>query len=383
MPSGAPDGEPGLDVTALVRELRTQAEELRDRLGASALPAAESRSEVLAAAALEREHTDSEPWGGSTSRAVVKVEHLSALADPGDAEIHSHRVGLGRAVITAKRLLRRLLTPVLDRQAAYNRAVIQSLADLESDVAGRITSLRRHLLALEAALEASPSLGAGMAEAFDYAAFEEAFRGPRDRVREAQRRYLAYFSSPESGPVVDLGCGRGEFLELLRAAGVGAWGVESNPALVELARAARLDVHHDDLTHALEGVADASLGGVVCFQVVEHLSLPRLVELLALARRKLRPAGCLIAETVNVQSLFTLAHAWTIDPTHRQPLHPLTLRFLADQAGFARSELVFSGEVDESARLEDPGGDDPASRNVRRLNELLYGAQDYAVVAWA
>jgi O-antigen chain-terminating methyltransferase len=86
---------------------------------------------------------------------------------------------------------------------------------------------------------------------------------------------------------------------------------------------------------------------------------------------------------VNVQSLIAHTKAWTIDPTHRQPLHPLTLRFLVEQAGFARSEIVYSGELEESVRLESEGEADARARNVAKLNSLLFAPQDYAVVAWA
>jgi len=148
-------------------------------------------------------------------------------------------------------------------------------------------------------------------------------------------------------------------------------------------RSRSLDVRHGDLLQALEDVPDATLGGVVSFQVVEHLPLSKTVHLLAVARRKLRPGGCLVVETVNVQSLITHARSWTLDPSHRQPLHPLTLRFLVDGAGFVRSEIVYSGEVEVETRLEVAESGDVAARNAARLNALVLGPQDYAVVAWA
>src|SRR5262249_38401245 len=155
------------------------------------------------------------------------------------------------------------------------------------------------------------------------------------------------------------------------------------PAMVESCRERCLDVRLDDLTNALDGIADGSLGGIVCFQVVEHLSLPRLIDLVLLARRKLRSGGCFIAETINPQSLVTFARSWSIDPTHRHPVHPLTLRFIVDTHGFSRSEIVYAGEVAAGDRLEGEGGEDAAARNVARLNALLFAPQDYAVVAWA
>lgn len=371
-----------LDVEALVAELRREAEQLRASLGPTALPAEEDRASALRAVA-----TTAEPASlGGFGRLVEasRLASLSALADPGDVDFHSHRVRLGRAVIVVKRVLRRLLTPILDRQAAFNRATVQAFAALEEELGQRLQGIERRLIALEEAASSPDAGGQAVAGvSFDYGAFEDRFRGDRDRVRAQLRRYLTYFPTPASGPVVDLGCGRGEFLELLREAGVPAWGVEADARRAAACRARSLDVRTGDAVATLEEIDDASLGGIVSFQVVEHLTLAKTVRLLALARRKLRPGGCLIVETVNVQSLITLSRAWTIDPTHRQPLHPLTLSFLVEQAGFLRSEIVYGSEVEPGTALEPLAGDDATARNTARLDALLFAPQDYAVVAWA
>ena len=372
-----------LDVDALIAELRREAEQLRASLGPTALPPEEDRASALRAVA-----TTTEPSSlGGFGRLVEasRLAGLSALADPGDVDFHSHRVRLGRAVIAVKGVLRRLLTPILDRQAAFNRATVQAFAALEDELGQRLQAIERRLIALEEA-SSSPDAGGGQAVAgvsFDYGAFEDRFRGDREHVRAQLRRYLTYFPTPAAGPVVDLGCGRGEFLELLHEAGIAAWGVEADARRAAACRARSLDVRTGDAIVELEAADDASLGGIVSFQVVEHLTLAKTVRLLALARRKLRPGGCLIVETVNVQSLITLSRAWTIDPTHRQPLHPLTLAFLVEQAGFARSETVYGSTVDPGTALEPLGGDDASARNVARLQALLFAPQDYAVVAWA
>jgi SAM-dependent methyltransferase len=372
-----------LDVDALIADLRREAAALRASLGPSALPPEDDRNSALRAVA-----TASEPASlGGFGRLMEssRLASLGALADPGDVDFHSHRVQLGRAVIGVKRVLRRLLTPILDRQAAFNRATVQAFAALEEELGQRLQSIERRLIAVEEAASA-PDAGQGAAVAgvsFDYGAFEDRFRGDRAHVRAQLARYMTYFPTPAAGPVVDLGCGRGEFLELLGEAGVPAWGVEADARRAAACRARGLDVRTADALAALEEVADAALGGVASFQVVEHLTLAKTVRLLALARRKLRPGGCLIVETVNVQSLIALSRAWTIDPTHRQPLHPLTLSFLVEQAGFARSEIVYGSAVEPDTALERLAGDDAAARNTARIDALLFAPQDYAVVAWA
>lgn len=370
-----------LDVDALVAELRREAEQLRASLGPSTLPPAEDRGVALRAVA-------SAPEGavlGGFGRLVEasRLAALSALADPGDVDFHSHRARVGRVVIAVKQVLRRLLTPVLDRQAAFNRAAVQAFAALEEELGQRLQAIERRLIALEEAAATPDTREAVAGISFDYGAFEDRFRGDRAHVKRQLERYLAYFPTATAGPVVDLGCGRGEFLEALRDAGITAWGVEADARRADACRSLGLDVRTGDVLQELEGCADGTLGGVTSFQVVEHLTLGKTVRLLAVARRKLRPGGCLVVETVNVESLITFTRAWTIDPSHRQPMHPLTLRFLVEQAGFARTEIVHGSEVEPGTALERVSGDDAMARNVARLNALVYAPQDYAVVAWA
>jgi SAM-dependent methyltransferase len=369
-----------VDVEALVAELRKEAAEMRAALGATALPPEEDRATALKAVA----GSTGEVASGFTRLVdASRLAALGALADPGDVEFQSHRVRVGQGVVAAKRLLRRLLTPILDRQAAFNRASIQALAAFEEEIGRRLQGVERRLIALEEAAAAVAHGDAVTGVSFDYAAFEDRFRGDREHVRGELRRYLGYFPTPGAGPVLDLGCGRGEFLELLGEAGVPAWGVEHDERRGEECRRRGLDVRSGDAMTVLETVEAGSLGGVVSFQVLEHLTLTKTVRLLRIARQKLRAGGVLIAETVNVQSLITFSRAWSIDPSHRQPLHPLTLQFLVDQAGFARSEIVYASPVEEGTSLEPEGGSAAAERNVARLNALLFAAQDYAVVAWA
>jgi len=370
-----------IDVEVLVAELRQEAAALREKIGPTGLPPEEDRDAALLAVTAGRGVADV----GGFARLVEasRLASLSALADPGDVEFQSHRVRLGRGVVVAKQILRRLLTPILDRQAAFNRATVQAFAALEEELGLRLQAIERRLIALEEGARGEGVGGASAAAAFDYAAFEDRFRGGEEHVRTQLRRYLAYFPTPASGPVVDLGCGRGEFLDLLREVGVVAWGVEADERRAGRCRARALDVRTGDALERLEAVEEGSLGGVVSFQVVEHLGLAKTIRLLEVARRKLRSGGCLVVETVNVESLITFSRAWTIDPSHRQPLHPLTLHFLVEQAGFARCEIIFGSPVEQATALEPTGGDDAAARNVERLNRLVYAPQDYAVVAWS
>ncbi len=200
-------------------------------------------------------------------------------------------------------------------------------------------------------------------------------RGSVESIRERQRRYLDDLR--ENGPVLDIGCGRGELLGLLREAGVEAHGIDADADMVAYARGDGLEVEQADLVEYLEGLGAGSLGAIFMGQVVEHLPASTLVRALQLAAAKLRPGGLLVAETINPLSPIALRNYFA-DLTHAQPLVPETLELLARQSGFAPTEIRFLNEPAE--RLTEP--DDPViAANVRRLNDLLFAPLDYALVA--
>lgn len=215
--------------------------------------------------------------------------------------------------------------------------------------------------------------------------FTDAFRGSQEAL-DARYADLADAIAASGGPVLDLGCGAGDLLALLEARGVDARGVDTDVESVARARSRGLKVERGDALEVLAAAPPASLGGLVLIQVVEHLSAQQLVEVVALAADKLRPGGLLVAETVNPASLYVYGHALYLDPTHTTPIHPAYLRFLCEEAGFASVDVQHrsSPPVDEQIPQVD-GADatlvDGVNRTIARLNELLYGPQDYAVLA--
>jgi O-antigen chain-terminating methyltransferase len=166
----------------------------------------------------------------------------------------------------------------------------------------------------------------------DYAGFEAVFRGPRARVDDLLKDYVALLR--DHAPVLDVGAGRGELLELLRADGVEARGVDSDASMAQEARAAGLDVEVGDGVAALEALAPGSVGAVTAMHVIEHLPYEVLQRFLSAARAALTPGGLLVCETVNPHAPAALKTFWT-DPTHRHPLLPETTIVLARAAGFA------------------------------------------------
>jgi SAM-dependent methyltransferase len=305
------------------------------------------------------------------------------------------RPGLkGAIAYPVKRLLRPLLRwyvePLAAEQRAFNDAVLKLIDDLyeasDRATAGAEAS-RAALIEIEERLRrverrgtapvAAVTVAAQPAAAAvpDYFGFEARMRGSTAAVRERQRPYVEDFRN--AAPVLDIGCGRGEFLSLLEQAGVEARGIDADADMVAYARGEGLDVEQADALAYLESLDDGTLGGVFAAQVVEHLPPGALVRLLELAAAKLRPGGLLVAETINPLSPLAF-RSYFADLTHAQPLVPGTLALLAEQAGFREVETRFLNEPEEKLAVPD---DPLIAGNVRRLNELLFGPLDYAILA--
>jgi SAM-dependent methyltransferase len=220
---------------------------------------------------------------------------------------------------------------------------------------------------------------------FDYAGFERRFRGPPDQVLAVlDNRYSQILESHP--PVLDIGCGRAELVGLLARRGVAAIGVDTDPSMVADAREQRLDVVQADAVSYLRAQPPATFGAIVATHVLEHLPLDALLELLELSQTRLRPGGVFIAETPNPSSLNVLGNSYILDPTHVRPLHPKLLEFLCESAGFRHVEVrFFSPATDLQLELiTDPDAPEWAmslNTSLAHLNQVLFGPQDFAIVA--
>jgi SAM-dependent methyltransferase len=224
-----------------------------------------------------------------------------------------------------------------------------------------------------------------------YAGFEDLYRGAQDDIQDRLSEYLPLFEST-GGRIVDLGCGRGEFLEALRERGVPASGVDLNPAMVQRCRERGLDVAEGEALAYLAGVPDASLGGVLAAQVVEHLEPDRLVRLIDLALAKLAPGGRLVLETVNPACWAAFFSSYIRDITHVRPIHPDTLRYLLVARGFGDVDVRFSSPYPVEAKLHalpltllaqgEAIGEvvRTFNENADTLNRLMFTHMDYAAV---
>jgi O-antigen chain-terminating methyltransferase len=220
------------------------------------------------------------------------------------------------------------------------------------------------------------------ARTFDelYATFEEQFRGLRDDVKGRVAVYVPYLVDAGLGtseaPVLDLGCGRGEWLEVLKDHGLRARGADTNRTMLAYCRTLGLDVVESDALACLRETPAASLGAVTGFHIVEHLSLPYLVSLLKETARTLRPGGIAIFETPNPENVLVGSHTFYLDPTHVNPLPSATLRFFVEATGLRDVEIVFLHPSPDYERLT--AGDQAVETFV---NSRFFGPRDYAVIA--
>ena len=209
-----------------------------------------------------------------------------------------------------------------------------------------------------------------------YAAFEDEFRGERQEIKDRLAVYLPILKTAgiQQG-VLDVGCGRGEWLELLRDAGVVASGVDHNRVHVARCREAGLKVEESDALVYLGNLGDGTLKAITSFHLVEHLPFETLIRLLDEFVRVLTRGGLVILETPNPENFMVGSHTFYTDPTHRNPIPSHTLKFLLESRGFSRTEIIRLRPWDE-ARIE---GD---SEIVKRFNEYFYSSPDYAITAW-
>ena len=267
------------------------------------------------------------------------------------------------------------------------RSVTASVQSVEAKVATLVGSqqareeqamdLREQLRIILERLGVASATGAEI----DYVAFEERFRGSSDELAKTQQEYLRYLPPADlPGIIVDVGCGRGEMVEVLVEAGHEAVGVDLDGGMVAVAAAKGLTVEEAGALGWLEGRPDGTLKGVFSAQVVEHLFTSELQRFIALAHQKLRRDGVLIMETINPRSLHALSNHFFADTSHVRPVHPETLRFLCQAAGFAKVDLVLrSRHPMADVPADVPAG--PLRDAVAALLETVYGDQDYAIVA--
>ena len=298
-------------------------------------------------------------WAGNGSSVSTRARARSAAEQfwAVTAERPPHGGAPARFLKKAlRKTMRWYVEPLAQQQRSFNDAALKLIDALfeeldrvsaDRDTRGRlIAELEERLLRLERRPgDAAASVAAQPAATAlpDYFAFESRMRGPTELVRERQRPYVGLLR--EHAPVLDVGCGRGELLALLRDAEVEARGVDADADMVAFARGDGLDVEQADLLAHLDALDDERLGSIFAGQVVEHLPPATLVRFLELAHAKLRDGGLLVLETINPLSPLALRNYFA-DLTHAQPLVAETLAQLVRHAGFREIETRYLHEPD-------------------------------------
>ncbi len=355
--------------------------------------------------------------------------------------IESHRPVIGPVLAWLRRLARPFVrlpqNDLWERQRIFNLIVIEKLRTLETlqSLQAQLGALEQRLGALEAAdnvraddmmhyndalysrvdakLDSYTELARQQVRALDdlsrveksssidpqqaalralddaaYLAFENRERGSREAVLGRIERY--WDDLKEAGPVLDLGCGRGEVIEFLEGRGVAASGIDGNSAMVKHCQGLDLDVVEADLNEFLRSADEASLGAITCFHVIEHIGPEQLNGLLRNARRVLRPGGLLLLETPNPLSVVVGASAFWVDATHQKPIHPTALRSAMELVGFSNVEIRTAQPFPPEDRLPEielSGNNteldhvaDGVNRLRDRLDGLLFGDRDFAAL---
>lgn len=217
----------------------------------------------------------------------------------------------------------------------------------------------------------------------DYFKFENQFRGSRKSIKESQQFYLQYFEGKKA--VLDLGCGRGEFLELLKDNQIVGKGVDLYPDFVGYCNYKALDVQLGDAIEYLEQLEEESIDGLFCSQMVEHIETAQILRLCTAAYQKLQSGCYVVLETPNPTCLGIYKNWFYVDPTHQKPIHPKFLEFALREAGFKHIELIYTESSKEQYRLPLLNGshiENLAQFNdgINLLTDIIFGSQDYALI---
>lgn len=386
---------------------------------------------------------ESESGGGEPSLASFLGEPTRRIEDwrwlwSGDREfpIRSHRGVLGGLVVLLKRLARPFVKApqrdLWDRQRVFNLILLEYLERGEQ-VRQQVTEVHEHRLNhLEAVYREGLGevmqhndalfsrvdqkldflrretrtiwgrLGSALAlaeqggvpalvkaqEEHVYVELERRFRGTEEEIGDRIARFLPQLAG--RGEVLDLGCGRGEALALLKQHGIPARGVDLSASMIAECKKKGLDAEEGELLDVLGRAPEGKLGAIVSFHVIEHLPAEVLDRLVRLAWRALKPDGVLLVETPNPLSIVVAARNFWLDPTHRRPVHPESLKLSFELAGFDPVERIDLRPFPDEERLPelDPQRVSPDARQLAfeinalrdRIDDLLFGCQDYAML---
>jgi len=319
---------------------------------------------------------------GAAERAAVRVAREHAEAAAAAAELAAVRVAREHAEAAAEAAELSAVRVAREHAEQLLRAEIAQVQSSSRRIERLIQGPREKIRTeVESDRSTSPA-GQPISELL-YAAIEERFRGSQEEIRARQEEYLSEARAAWSGtshlPMLDIACGRGEWMSLLASEGFVVQGIDSNSVFVAECEEQGFEVSEGDALATVSTYPDSSFSLVSLFHLVEHLPLEYLESLFGEIKRVLHPDGCMIIETPNCSSLSVAASTFWIDPTHPRPLHPEVLAFLVERAGFTSIERRLLHPVLPSGFDADSfSGESDA---VKAIANVVFGYGDIAFIS--
>ncbi len=290
-------------------------------------------------------------------------------------DISSHRRIVGRLLTFGRKLVhgevRRYVDIIAGKQSEFNSSIVRISNNLIRRIDSKIDTKRLY-----------------NDSKMNYFLFEEKYRGSTEEIKQRQLVFLEYFKNCKN--VLDIGCGRGEFMSLLKENGITIKGIDINEDMILFCKKNGLNVVENDALDYLDSLKDKSLDGIFSGQLVEHLRPNELINLLKLCYDKMIYESYLVVETINPTCLGTFSTNFYMDLSHIKPVHPETLKFLLESIGFRDIQFKFLSPFPEGAKLknidlknvpeESEKEFEILNQNVNKLNDFIFGFRDYAII---
>lgn len=339
------------------------------------------------------------------------LDYVKSNWDIRDVEytISSHRPVIGRLLVWGRKFVhgevRRYVDLVAKKQAEFNsrtadilnnldRKINESVISIDTDFDRKIDEKINNITS-SLGDNARPNMSnndkkesLSSDNIMNYFLFEEKYRGNIEEIKKRQSMFLEYFEKCKS--VIDIGCGRGEFLSLLKDNSIGAKGIDTNEDMVLFCKRNGLIVVKDDALVYLNSLEDKSLDGIFSGQFVEHLQPNELINIVKLCYDKMIYGTYFIAETINPTCLGTFSTNFYMDLSHVKPIHPETFKFLLESVGFRDVQFKFFSPFHEDVKLKDINVErapeelkkeyEILNQNFNKLNDFIFGFRDYAII---
>lgn len=290
-----------------------------------------------------------------------------------DKKITSHRKVIGKVIVFFKRAIRKCthwyIAPIVEQQNEFNSYSVRSINTLNEKIKKLEEKIER-LEKLEEERNAKLK--------FDYIGFENKYRGSQEEITRKLYSYIEYFENCDN--VLDIGCGRGEFLEILKEKNISASGIDIEDDMISMCSGKGLRVNKADALEYLKGLEDNSLGGIIMNQVIEHMEPNYLIEVIKAAYKKLKPGAHFVAETINPQSLIVFTEAYFMDLSHKRMLHPYTVQFLLESNGFSEASIRYMNKVEDLRIPQSDQLPEEINKALNKLSDVVYGYRDYAII---